>query len=234
MTEQSYTAVVRSGNHKVGPLPVVSRPQWSCPNDCPLMGAGCYGEVKPGRPSLFDVVDATVASSRSRTTMADLRNRRWRVVPRGIRFGIVGDFLDRAGHPDLDYINETNETALAHPWKAWGYTHAWRRLTAGMFAFVVRASVQSRAEAEQAIAAGWRVAIVDPGPDAPDTLIGSRISGQLVVQCPATNRPGVNCESCLLCARDIGTVVAFPVHGSLRGRAAAAVRKVRSTDTPRS
>ncbi len=223
-----YVASPHSSNHKTGNIPTVSRPQWSCPTSCPLMGQGCYGENSGahGRPSIFDMV----AKSPKRTTMADLVSRKWRTVPRGIRFGIVGDFLDRFGRPDLDYIEATNTTANALPWKAWAYTHAWRLLKASMFSYTVRASVQSREEAEEAIAAGWRLALVDPGPDAPDTLIGSTIAGQRVVQCPATNRDNVTCESCLLCARDVPTIVAFPVHGTRRSAASRAVRTIRAEE----
>ena len=224
---QTYVAVAASDNHKTGRIPTVSRPQWSCPTDCPLMGMGCYGETKPGRPSIFDMVEKSVTRG-PKMSMQDLVTRKWRKVPRGIRFGVVGDFLRADGSPDQEYIDETNVTATALPWVAWGYTHAWKRLKASVFKYVVRASTQSREEAEEAIAAGWRTVIVDPGPNAPDTLIGSTISGQKVVQCPATNGKTASCESCLLCGRDVPVVIAFPVHGSGRGKAAAAVRKIRA------
>jgi hypothetical protein len=233
MTAQTYTAIARSGNRKIGNIPAISRPQWSCPSDCPLMGAGCYGEVKPGRPSIFQMVDASIANrarKSRRLSMRDLATRRWRTVPRALRFGVVGDYLTPAGTPDHAYIAETNELATAHPWVSWGYTHAWRRLVPSMFRYVVRASVQSAQEASAAIAAGWRVAIVDPGPDAPDTLIGSRIDGQLVVQCPVTNGKSASCEDCRLCGRDVPTIIAFPVHGAQRGKAARAVRATRAAD----
>jgi len=159
--------------------------------------------------------------------MRDLITRRWQKLPRGIRIGVVGDFLTPAGTPDHGFIEETNELATAKPWVAWGYTHAWRRLKRAMFKYVVRASVQSKEEAEQAIAAGWRVAIVDPGPKEPDTLIGTKIAGQLVLQCPVTTGKAKSCEDCLLCGRDIPTIIAFPVHGSKKKRAAEAVRRIR-------
>lgn len=225
---QTYTATAKSSNHKTGPIPTISRPQWSCPSDCPLMDSGCYGEVKPGRPSIFEMVEKSVESGTNRLSMKDLATRKWKKIPKGIRFGVVGDFLKADQTPDLEYIAETNETATALPWKAWGYTHAWRKLSATMFSYVVRASVQSQREAEIAIAQGWRTAIVDPGPSAPDTLIGSTIAGQKVVQCPATNGKTESCETCLLCARDLPIVIAFPVHGTGQKKAAAAVRKVRA------
>jgi hypothetical protein len=227
---QTYTAVARSQNRKIGRIPAISRPQWSCPTDCPLMGAGCYGETKPGRPSIFAMVDKSIAAQARKAplTMRDLATRAWRTVPRGLRFGVVGDYLTPIGTPDHAYIAETNELAQAQSWVPWGYTHAWRRLSPTLFRYIVRASVQSAEEAEEAIAAGWRVAIVDPGPAAPDTLIGSRISGQRVVQCPVTTGKSASCEDCLLCGRDIPTIIAFPTHGALRRRASDAVRRVRA------
>jgi hypothetical protein len=193
------------------------------------MGMGCYGEIKPGRPSIFDMVDSSIAkASSARLSMRDLATRKWKTIPRGIRFGVVGDFLKADGTPDEEYIEQTNETATALPWVAWGYTHAWRRLKASVFRYVVRASAQSKEEVEQAIAAGWRTVIVDPGPDAPDTLIGTKIAGQRVVQCPVTTGKTDSCESCLLCGRDVPVVIAFPVHGVQKKKAAQAVRFVRA------
>ena len=228
---QTYVAVASSDNKKIGHIPAIARPQWSCPTDCPLMNMGCYGEVKPGRPSIFDMVDASLAKAKpNRLTMRDLINRRWKKVPRAIRIGTVGDYLTAQGLPDTEYIEETNELATAKPWVVWGYTHAWRRLKASVFRYVVRASVQSRAEAEEAIAAGWRTAIVDPGPNEPDTLIGSTISGQKVIQCPVTTGKSASCEECRLCGRDLPIVIAFPVHGTSKKKAALAVRQVRNTE----
>ena len=192
------------------------------------MGAGCYGEIKPGRPSIFDMVDKSLAQKRdNRLSMRDLVTRKWKKVPKAVRIGTVGDYLTPIQTPDMAYIEETNMLAAAHPWVVWGYTHAWRRLKASMFKYIVRASVQSRAEAEEAIAAGWRTAIVDPGPNEPDTLIGKEIAGQKVIQCPVTTGKSASCEDCRLCGRDLPIVIAFPVHGVQKKRAAAAVRKIR-------
>lgn len=42
-------------------------------------------------------------------------------------------------------------------------------------------------------------------------------AGRRVVICPATQREGVTCESCRLCARpNRGAIVGFPAHGSGR------------------
>jgi hypothetical protein len=168
-----------------------------------------------------------VDRSPRRLSMAALATRKWRTVPRALRFVVVGDYLTRDGAPDLAFITGTNDLATAHPWVAWGYTHAWRRLSPRLFRYIVRASCSSAAEVAEATAAGWRCAVVDPGPEHPDTLIGSTVAGQRVVICPVVAGTRPDCESCRACGRDVPVVIAFPVHGSARKRAMAAIRKVR-------
>lgn len=215
--------VTRSENRKLGPIPTTMRPQATCPIECPLMGNGCYAENKTwnGSPSLFERTEL----STNPTTLETLRARNWRKPPRAIRFNVTGDFFRADGTPDTEYIAETNATATSRDWVAWSYTHGWRKLDPTAFDYVVRASCETPAEVEEAQAAGWHTALVvdDRNPQ----MVGTKIGGQQVVQCPATNGKAASCDDCRLCGRRTA-IIAFPTHGSRR-RVAAAVLTRRNT-----
>ncbi len=215
---------LKSNNAKTGPIPTISRPQETCPNDCPLMGAGCYGENSGfgGRPSIFKMVSKSVP----KISLRDIALKARAAAP-AIRFNVVGDYLKADGTPDEAYISDTNFIATARKWVAISYTHAWRRLRPDMFDYVVRASCQSREELSEAHARGWWTVVVDPGPDDPDTLIGTKIDGRMVVQCPATNGKVDSCADCRLCGRE-AAIVAFPVHGARKRTALNVVQNLRS------
>jgi hypothetical protein len=206
---------LQSLNIKTGPIPTISRPQTTCPDDCPAMNMGCYGENNGagGRPSQFAMV-AKAAFKFSIRLIAEMAPAKWAPA---IRFNVVGDYFREDGTPDLEYIADTNYLAKARPWVPISYTHGWRRLRPDMFDYVVRASTETREGLEEAIDAGWRTTLIDPGPEDPNTLIGQRVRGQLVIQCPATNGKAKNCADCRLCGRDLPIVVAFPGHGQRKG-----------------
>lgn len=226
---QTYTVVARSHNHKLGPIPATSRGQSTCPRDCPMYGQGCYAENRNGRPSPFDMVEKSLAGTpKRRLTMGDLVRRQWRKVPPAIRFNVSGDYLTPLGTPDHAYIAETNDLATSQPWVAWGYTHAWRRMVPSLFRYIVRASTETPEDIAAAVAAGWRTVVVDLPADDPETLIDTVVAGQRVIQCPVTNGKAASCADCRLCGRDLPIVIAFPVHGSRRGKAAAAIRAKRA------
>lgn len=217
---------LKSQNQKTGPIPTISRPQVTCPNDCPLMGAGCYGENNTfgGAPSMFTRAERAV----QKFSIRDIALRAKPGTP-AVRVNVVGDYLNEKGKPDLEYIADTNFIAKARDWVMIAYTHAWKRMKPDMFDYVVRASCQSEAELKEAHAAGWWTVVVDPGPEHPDTLIGKTIDGRKVVQCPATNGKAANCAECRLCGRE-AAIVAFPTHGTQKKKAAQAVDSIRRMD----
>jgi hypothetical protein len=217
---------LKSGNHKTGPIPTISRPQTSCPNTCPLINAGCYGENAGamGRPSIFKMVGKAV----QKISVRDIALRAPKAAP-AIRFNVVGDYFNEDGTPDTEYIADTNFVAKARKWVAISYTHGWKRLVPSMFDYVVRASCQSREELQDAHARGWWTVVVDPGPEHPDTLIGQTIDGRKVVQCPATNHENISCADCRLCGRE-AAIVAFPVHGARKNRALNVVQDLRGAN----
>lgn len=109
-----------------------------------------------------------------------------------VRFGMIGDPSAASAEfrAAADICREAGFTALA-------YTHFWRQhLELKRYAL---ASCESTADAEEAAAAGWRVALVQREPEA-----GTRIGGRAAVLCPAQRepvrgKPTVTCATCRLC-----------------------------------
>lgn len=222
--------VPRSGNAKTGPLPVTYRPLATCPTACPFLPTGpvggCYGT---GR--LF-------ASAEHRSGTVDVETATWRVrlgmdpAARYLRDRVVGDVVTPAGDLDRAYLAAIAEIATANGLVPFGYTHAWRLVSSadvawlGALGYVMNASVETLAQAEQASAAGMPVTIVDD--QLPE---GATIAGQRLVTCPAQTRDGVTCATCGLCAKaDRPSVIRFLPHGAVVNRARRAIDAARHAD----
>jgi hypothetical protein len=217
------TLVVRgSRNGKTGAAAVTYRTQDSCPDACPLRGAGCYARGRIfGIPEKLGTEDSEgYGAIRS---LAD-------TLPDGgmVRANVSGDVLDGSGQADEPYLTALSDLARQRPdVDVFTYTHAWRDLPVDPAPGVtVNASCESAPDLERAIAAGWPTVLTDPG--GPDSLIGQTVAGRRVVQCPAQTREGLTCTQCRLCARPSRrSTVAFIVHGSGKAQAARAIASQR-------
>jgi hypothetical protein len=151
------------------------------------------------------------------------------MIPSGTywRHNQAGD-LPGAG----DKINPVQLRELAQANRGrhgWTYTHKPLRANnvaaikeANAAGFTVNISANSPSEADTAVDAGAGpvVCIVPPG-TAP---VSWTPRGRKIVVCPATQREGVTCASCRLCARAARSViVGFPPHGTGAKRVAAVV-----------
>jgi len=216
MTLTTWTTGTK--NRKTGPVDLaVSRAQDSCPETCPFMGSGCYGESGPGG-GLFRLINKArnVARGTDYTALVDA----FASVPDGgmVRLNVVGDYLSADGSADHDYIRATN-TLSGRGVRVLSYTHAWRDMDPAWFADDTRpqASCESVADVARAVAAGWSAVIVQPD----DTLGAER--GFVV--CPAVT-DGITCRDCGLCAKQRKSTVIFPVHGARKRAAAEAISSI--------
>ena len=222
-----YHLTLESRNSKVGPIPVSTSTAATCPDACPLKGAGCYAEGGP------------VAIH-------------WRAVTQGVRGVDWDDFVGQiAALPDgqlwrhnqagdLPGISDAidskmlGELVVANAGKrGWTYTHKPMDIAANRAAvrqanaweFTVNLSANTLAEADElhALNIGPVVVIQDVAEGTrADTVTPA---GHRVATCPATYRDDVTCASCQLCQRqNRKVIVGFPGHG-MRTKAARAIAR---------
>jgi len=131
-----------------------------------------------------------------------------------VRVGAIGD--PAALSPiDSAYIRQTIKRAGL---SLVGYTHGWMMKTARHWRGSLMASCDTLEQADQAIAHGWRAAVVLPY-DHTERKITTP-DGHTVIVCPAILQPEiVTCNNCRLCDASIpGPVIGFPDHGPGRAR----------------
>lgn len=212
--------VRRSGNKKLGPMPVSVTSSETCPETCALRLNGCYAEFGPSRrhwkaaatgltwPQFCDEVRALPEGTLWRHNEAG-------DLPMGLMSATLGLGLIDARL--LDRLVSANEgrrgfTYSHHdvciPWNA----AAIRRANAA--GFTVNLSAGSMAEADE-LAELWcgPVTVVVPS-DAPEKM--RTPGGRAVIVCPAQTT-GTSCYDCGLCQKvDRKAIVAFRAHGQMR------------------
>lgn len=225
----------KSGNGKTGPIPVTYRPERTCEPTCPLLGAGCYGT---GR--IFAMADKYSRTMTREEVTAKLRERpknpTRKVLPI-VRDRVVGDVVtvgaDGAIVFDIDYVESIADVVTAENLTPFGYSHAWRRMTADdvdrtrASGYVLNASCETVGDVEEAIGMGLPATVAND-----DIAEGTMIAGKRVVTCPAQTRENVDCASCGLCAKpDRKAVIRFEIHGTAKRKAQASVaRRVAEDD----
>lgn len=205
----------KSSNAKTGPIPVSTTEAKTCPPDCPWREKVCYAKHGP-------------LGLHWRAVSERKRGMHWpefcaaiAALPEGTlwRHNQSGD-LPGAG-ADIDGWELAALVAANRGRRGFTYTH---KRGASNFAlirkanaagFTVNLSADTLAEADTLADTGaGPVCVVLP---ASVTYNTSTPEGRRVVICPATQREGVTCESCRLCARaNRGVIVGFPAHGSGR------------------
>jgi hypothetical protein len=78
-----------------------------------------------------------------------------------------------------------------------GYTHHWRRAEGRPFRLELMASTDDLAQADQALAAGWRPTVVLPWQHQGATFVTP--GGARGVVCPAQRKDAVTCNTCRMC-----------------------------------
>jgi len=214
---------MKSGNKKVGKIPVSTTTAATCPDVCPFNHAnegGCYANAGPlamhwakvtdgSRGDTWQVFLGKVASMKADTL--------WRHNQAGDLAG-NGKRLDAKANMELAQANTGK--------RGWTYTH-YDVLSSkhnanvveqmnGM-GFVVNLSGNNLAHADKLADLGIApVTTVLPANQMTNTTTPS---GRKVVVCPAVVRDDVSCESCGLCARMRDAIVGFPAHGNGKKKA---------------
>lgn len=172
--------------------------------DCrhrPSKQGSCYVNLAWAPLAIFG------AWERGRYARTDQMSARHELIGRTVRFGAWGEMAAAPFHVFGDLL-----PGLAG-WQ--GFTHAWRDLRASAWGFLM-ASVDTRAEALEAQAEGWRTFRVRPAYDKSPLLARER-------PCPASREMGflLDCKRCGQCngslehpRRPNRTILA---HGPMQG-----------------
>ena len=229
MTERDYQIhlTVKSGNRKVGPIPVSTTEQSTCPVSCPLnttQGGGCYANGGPLKLHWNKVSDGTRGS-----TLAAF-NDKIRALPVGQlwRHNQAGDLPGDGYNVDALAVESIANANIGK--RGFTYTH------------YDTSDHHNRDAIRKANRAGFTVNLSSDNPEHADQLANHKAGpvvtlllgdqtensttpeGRKVVVCPATIKDGVSCASCGLCQRqEVGgkerPIIGFPVHGTQKAKA---------------
>ena len=228
MTRVALT--LKSANSKVGPIPVSTTSAATCPDACPLKGAGCYAEGGPVSMVWRGVTEGRAGMDWQ--AFVDMI----RALPTGQlwRHNQAGDLPGAADAIDATALQALVEANVGK--RGFTYTHKPvsgddgiaplnREAVAGANAsgFTVNLSANTLAHADElaALAIGPVAVVLDATEGERADAVTP--AGRKVVTCPATYRDNVTCASCKLCAvADRKVIVGFPAHG-FRAKKARAV-----------
>lgn len=223
---------LNSRNAKVGPIPVSTTSNDTCPDACPLKHNGCYADGGP-LGMMWAKLSQTTAGETFKHGSSNVPTMSWATfveriaaLPEGQlwRHNQAGDL---PGHGDtinrdmLDSLVDANEGKR-------GFTYTHKPLTADSLAaitsanlrgFTVNLSANNLAEADTLAATGLPTVVV-----LPDTIQGNvevrTPAGRRVSVCPATYHDNVSCSTCQLCQRqNRKAIIGFPAHGVSKRKA---------------
>lgn len=227
MTRYLLTPV--SGNSKTGPIPVSITSGDTCPDACPLRGAGCYAEGGRLGMAWRRVERGEGRAAGLGAFLAAVRalpdGQLWRHNQAGDLPG-AGDSIDNWALRKLTEANNgkrgfTYTHKPVGPYSALEISNALAVERANRSGFTVNLSADSLREADELAALGIGPVVVTLPADAPDAP-SLTPAGRTVVVCPAQTAKGeargVTCESCGLCAVAARrSVVGFKAHGFRKG-----------------
>lgn len=205
----------KSSNAKTGPIPVSTTEASTCPPSCPWRERVCY--AKHGPLGLH----WKAVSERRRGMPWPAFCDAIAALPEGTlwRHNQSGDL---PGHGAEINREELRALVAANRGKQ-GFTYTHKRggvnlaliREANAAGFTVNLSADTLADADTLAETGaGPVCVVLPAGVSENT---ETPAGRRVVICPATQREGITCESCRLCAKASRTVIiGFPAHGSGR------------------
>lgn len=205
---------LKSGNAKVGPIPVTTSSKNNCPNSCPMKEAGCYAKGGP-----LAIHWAAVTRGERGLEWADFLGT-IAGLPEGQlwRHNQAGDLQGDGELIDADALAGLVEANKGR--KGFTYTHygmdrvenleAVRKANAA--GFTVNVSLNNLKEVPAAAKLGVPLAVVVPEDHPEKTTLED---GSRVVVCPVQTGKAESCATCKLCQKaNRGVVVGFRAHGS--------------------
>ena len=221
----SYTVHFKkkSGNAKTGPIPVTMTEAKTCPDGCPLKGAGCYAETGPVSWNWRKVKEGGEGDAWPAFVEKVAALKPGAIWRHNIAGDLPGDGLTIDG-PALMQLIAANAGK-----RGFTYTHynpaigrnAARIAEANQAGFTINLSANNLRHADALAGLGiGPVVTVLPADTARPGLKITTPQGRKVTVCPATYRDDVTCKSCGLCAiATRETIIGFPAHGIKAKRA---------------
>lgn len=219
---------LKSRNEKTGPIPVSTTEAKTCPDICPLKGAGCYAELGPlgmhwqkvsrgeagdAWPVFLDKIAALKPGTLWRHNAAGDLPGDGLTIDEGQLFMLAAANVGKRGFTYTHYNPSIgrNGVCIAGANKA---------------GFTINLSANNLRHADQLAGLGiGPVVTVLPADTARPGLKITTPQGRKVTVCPATYRDDVTCKSCGLCAiATRETIIGFPAHGVKAKRADAIAR----------
>ena len=210
----------RSGNGKVGKIPVTTSEASTCPTTCAMWDT-CYAKTGPQSWHWNKVTKGERGGNWDDLTkfVSSLNpGQLW-------RHNVSGDLPHVDGHIDLRQLFDLVQANKASGAKGYTYTHhllskdnkpVHHNIEALKYAnkngFTINASCESLAQADEAIDRGLpAVCVVNSDKDTPT----HPPAGRKVTICPAQLHENVQCANCKLCSHsNRSQVVAFLSHGN--------------------
>lgn len=226
----NYHLTPISGNAKTGPIPVSTISKETCPDACPLKGAGCYAEGGP-----LAIHWREVTAGRRGVSFEEFL-KQVRALPRKQiwRHAQAGDLPGEGNRIDPDQLRELALANRGRPVIA--FTH--KPVTpenletlqeARRLGFSVNLSANSVSQADELVETGLPVVCILPSEYARtkrDKTVHDykeRIKdlpretprGRKIAICPATYMD-TNCATCGACSKNTrgNVVIGFPAHGN--------------------
>jgi len=218
-----YHLTLKSGNGKVGKIPVSTSTNATCPDACPLKAKGCYANGGP-------------LAIHWRKVSNGLTGMLWHEFVSAIaalpigqiwRHNQAGDLPGDNNHIDAGMLAEL---VSANRGKH-GFTYTHKPMSLGnrlaiqhanANGFTVNLSANNLEHADQLADLGIAPVCTLLPSDAPDK--GKTPNGKRWIACPAERSETLTCADCQLCAKQRSIIVGFHAHGN-GAKAANAIAK---------
>ena len=223
----NVSLTMKSGNVKVGKIPVSTSDEKTCPKECPLNGTDCYARVGP-----LKMHWAKVSAGKRGLDRWSLFCKAVSRFPAGQkwRHNQAGDLPKDGRRSKLDRIHRGKLKQLSSASagkRGWTYTHyeptdAHNRQAIAeansVDGLTINLSADSLLEADRYHALRIAPVVCILPKDAPNR--GNRTpAGIPIVVCPAQTTDTVSCAQCMLCEkRDRKSIVGFKAHGTAAKR----------------
>lgn len=220
-------AVEISLNDKIGPVSTTYATQESCDKSCPHYDNGCYAEAGMVAIHGRKLNKAYNAQTPEAIAIEEANAIKGLTGNLDLRVHTVGDCKTPESARIVSEAMRRHRKKAGR--KAWTYTHAWRKVPVENWqGESVLASVETVADAKEAMQSGYPVAIVVEEFDSTKPYIKDGIK---ILPCPAQVTKGKQCVSCRACMNGdallrTGTVIGFVPHGSQKKKVIATLQKL--------